>query len=144
MIELAGLGEVAGSRAGGFSLGMGQRLGVAAALLGQPQTVVLGRGKLISETSVEDFTGHATAGGILVRTPETARLGQLLAAPDVTVINDGTDLLRVSGITAEQIGTAAWRAHLPVYELTPTHASLEEAFMQVTQDSIEYHAGATR
>ena len=68
----------------------------------------------------------------------------LLAAPGVTVINDGTNLLRVSGTTAEQVGTAAWRAHLPVYELTPTHASLEEAFMQVTQDSIEYHAGATR
>ena len=193
VIELAGLGEVAGARAGGFSLGMGQRLGVAAALLGQPQTVVLdepvngldpdgvrwirlllkslaaegrtvfvsshlmsemaqtatrlvvlGRGRLISQTSVEEFTGHATTGGILVRTPETARLGQLLAAPDVTVINDGTDLLRVSGITAEQIGTAAWRAHLPVYELTPARASLEEAFMQVTQDSIEFHAGATR
>ena len=130
VIELAGLAEVAGMRAGGFSLGMGQRLGVAAALLGQPQTVVLdepvngldpdgvrwirlllkslaaegrtvfvsshlmsemaqtatrlvvlGRGKLISETSVEDFVGHATAGGVLVRTPETARLGQVLAAP---------------------------------------------------------------
>ena len=64
--------------------------------------------------------------------------------PVFTVIEDGSDLLRVSGTTAEQIGTAAWRAHLPVYELTPTHASLEEAFMQVTQDSIEYHAGATR
>ena len=192
VIELAGLGEVGGARAGGFSLGMGQRLGVAAALLGQPQTVlldepvngldpdgvrwirlllkslaaegrtvfvsshlmsemaqtatrlvVLGRGRLISETSVEDFTDHAAA-GVLVRTPETARLGQVLAAHGVTVINDGTDLLRVSGTTAEQIGAAAWRAHLPVYELTPTHASLEEAFMQVTQDSIEYHAGATR
>ena len=80
----------------------------------------------------------------LVRTPETARLGQILAAPGVTVMEDGTDLIRVTGTTAEQIGTAAWRAHLPVYELTPTHASLEEAFMQVTQDSIEYHAGATR
>ncbi|HJY04574.1 MAG TPA: ATP-binding cassette domain-containing protein [Streptosporangiaceae bacterium] len=192
VIELAGLGEVAGTRAGGFSLGMGQRLGVAAALLGQPQTVVLdepvngldpdgvrwirlllkslaaegrtvlvsshlmsemaqtatrlvvlGRGKLITETSVEDFTGHAAA-GVLVRTPETVQLGQVLAAYGVTVINDGTDLLRVSGITAEQIGTAAWRANLPVFELTPAHASLEEAFMQVTQDSIEYHAGATR
>ncbi len=192
VIELAGLGEVAGTRAGGFSLGMGQRLGVAAALLGQPQTVVLdepvngldpdgvrwirlllkslaaegrtvfvsshlmsemaqtatrlvvlGRGKLITETSVEEFTGHAAA-AVLVRTPETARLSQLLAAPGITVTEDGTDLLRVSGTTAEQIGTAAWRAHLPVYELTPTHASLEEAFMQVTQDSIEYHAGATR
>jgi ABC-2 type transport system ATP-binding protein len=192
VIELAGLAEVASTRAGGFSLGMGQRLGVAAALLGQPQTVVLdepvngldpdgvrwirlllkslaaegrtvlvsshlmsemaqtatrlvvlGRGRLITETSVEDFTDHAAA-GVLVRTPETARLGQVLAAHGVTVINDGTDLLRVSGTTAEQIGAAAWRAHLPVYELTPTHASLEEAFMQVTQDSIEYHAGATR
>jgi ABC-2 type transport system ATP-binding protein len=192
VIELAGLGEVAGTRAGGFSLGMGQRLGVAAALLGQPQTVVLdepvngldpdgvrwirlllkslaaegrtvfvsshlmsemaqtatrlvvlGRGKLISETSVEDFTGHAAA-GVLVRTPETERLSQLLAAPGITVIDDGTDRLRVSGTTAEQIGTAAWRAHLPVYELIPTHASLEEVFMQVTKDSIEYHAGATR
>jgi ABC-2 type transport system ATP-binding protein len=193
VIELAGLADVASARAGGFSLGMGQRLGVAAALLGQPQTVVLdepvngldpdgvrwirlllksladegrtvfvsshlmsemaqtatrlvvlGRGRLIAETSVEDFTGHATAGDILVRTPDTARLGQVLAGPGVTVINDGTDLMRVSGATAEQIGTAAWQAHLPVYELTPTHASLEEAFMQVTRGSIEYHAGATR
>ena len=193
VIELAGLAEVAGTRAGGFSLGMGQRLGVAAALLGQPQTVVLdepvngldpdgvlwirtllkslaaegrtvlvsshlmtemaqtatrlvvlGRGRLIAETSVEDFTAHATAAGVLVRTPETVRLGQVLAAPGVTVTDDGTDLLRVSGATAEQIGTAAWRAQLPVYELTPAHASLEEAFMEVTKDSIEYHAGATR
>jgi ABC-2 type transport system ATP-binding protein len=108
------------------------------------QLVVLGRGKLISQSSVEDFTGHAAAGGVVVRTPEPARLGQVLAAPGVTVIEDGSDLLRVSGTTAEQIGTAAWRAHLPVYELTPAQASLEEAFMQVTRDSIEYHAGATR
>jgi ABC-2 type transport system ATP-binding protein len=193
VIELAGLAAVAGTRAGGFSLGMGQRLGVAAALLGQPRTVVLdepvngldpdgvrwirlllksladegrtvfvsshlmsemaqtatrlvvlGRGKLVAEASVEDFTSHATAGGVLVRTPESVRLGQVLAAPGVTVVDDGTDVIRVSGVTAEQIGAAAWRAHLPVYELTPTRASLEEAFMQVTRDSVEYHAGATR
>jgi ABC-2 type transport system ATP-binding protein len=193
VIDLAGLAEVAGTRAGGFSLGMGQRLGVAAALLGRPQTVVLdepvngldpdgvrwirellkslaaegrtvlvsshlmsemaqtatqlvvlGRGKLITEASVQDFTDRATTSAVLVRTPEPVRLGQLLAAPGITVINDGTDLLRVSGTTAAQIGTAAWQAHLPVFELTPTHASLEEAFMQVTKDSIEYHAGATR
>jgi ABC-2 type transport system ATP-binding protein len=106
--------------------------------------VVLGRGRLISETSVEEFTGHATTGGILVRSPETARLSELLAATGVTVTDDGTDLLHVSGATAEQIGMAAWQAHLPVFELTPARASLEEAFMQVTQDSIEYHAGATR
>jgi ABC-2 type transport system ATP-binding protein len=172
---------------------MGQRLGVAAALLGQPQTVVLdepvngldpdgvrwirlllrslaeegrtvlvsshlmsemaqtasrlvviGRGKLIAETSVEDFIGHAATGDVQVRTPETGRLGEVLAGPGVTVTADGSDVLRVSGLTAEQIGTAAWRAHLPVFELMPAQASLEEAFMQVTQDSVEYHAGATR
>ena len=193
MIELAGLAEVAGTRAGGFSLGMGQRLGVAAALLGRPQTVVLdepvngldpdgvrwirlllrsladegrtvlvsshlmsemaqtasrlvviGRGKLIAETSVEDFIGHAAAGDVHVRTPETRRLAEALAGPAVTVTEDGTDVLRVSGLTAEQIGTAAWQAHLPVFELMPARASLEEAFMQVTQDSVEYHAGAAR
>jgi ABC-2 type transport system ATP-binding protein len=193
VIELAGLAEVAGSRAGGFSLGMGQRLGVAAALLGQPRTVVLdepvngldpdgvrwirlllrslaeegrtvflsshlmsemaqtatrlvilGRGKLVAETSVEDFVGHAAAGDVLVRTPEAVALSRMLAGPGVTVTDDGSGVLRVSGVTAEQIGATAWRAHLPVYELTPERASLEEAFMQVTQDSVEYHAGATR
>ena len=193
VIELAGLGEVAGVRAGGFSLGMGQRLGVAAALLGQPQTVVLdepvngldpdgvrwirlllrsladegrtvfvsshlmsemaqtatrlvivGRGRLIAETSVEDFIGRAAVGDVLVRTPEATGLGHVLAGPGITVTSDGTDVLRVSGATAEQIGTAAWRAHVPVFELTPARASLEEAFMQVTQDSVEYHAGAAR
>jgi ABC-2 type transport system ATP-binding protein len=193
VIELAGLAEVAGSRAGGFSLGMGQRLGVAAALLGRPQTVVLdepvngldpdgvrwirlllrsladegrtvlvsshlmsemaqtasrlvviGRGKLIAETSVEDFIGHAATGDVQVRTPQTGRLAEVLAGPAVTVTGDGTDVLRVSGLTAEQIGTAAWQAHLPIFELMPARASLEEAFMQVTQDSVEYHAGATR
>jgi ABC-2 type transport system ATP-binding protein len=193
VIELAGLTEVAGRRAGGFSLGMGQRLGVAAALLGRPQTVVLdepvngldpdgvrwirlllrslaaegrtvfvsshlmsemaqtatrlvvvGRGRLIAETSVEEFIGRAAAGDVLVRTPEATRLGHVLAGPGVTVTGDGSDVLRVSGVTAEQIGTAAWRAQLPVFELRPAQASLEEAFMQVTQDSVEYHAGALR
>src|ERR1700761_5166104 len=98
----------------------------------------------ISQGSVEDFVHHATTAAVLVRPPATGRLGELLAAPGITVINDGTGLLRVSGTTAEQIGAAARRAHLPVYELTPARASLEEAFMQVTRDSVEYHAGATR
>ena len=193
VIELAGLADVAGARAGGFSLGMGQRLGVAAALLGQPRTVVLdepvngldpdgvrwirlllkslaeegrtvflsshlmsemaqtatrlvilGRGKLVAETSVEDFIDHAAAGDVLVRTPDGARLSQALAGPGITVTGDGTDVLRVSGATAEQVGTAAWQAHVPVFELMPARASLEEAFMQLTQDSVEYHAGALR
>src|ERR1700722_14643607 len=182
---------VAGPRAGGFPRGMGRRRGVAAALLGRPQTVVLdepvngldpdgvrwirlllrsladegrtvlvsshlmramaqtagglvviGRGKLIAETSVQDFVGHAATGDVRVRTPETTRLAEALAGPAVTVTEDGTDVLRVSGLTAEQIGTAAWQAQLPVFELMPAQASLEEAFMQVTQDSVEYQAGA--
>jgi ABC-2 type transport system ATP-binding protein len=106
--------------------------------------VVIGRGKLIAETSVEDFVGHAAADQVLVRTPEAVSLSRVLAGPGVTVTEDGTDILRVSGVTAEKIGTTAWQAHLPVYELTPARASLEEAFMQVTRDSVEYHAGATR
>ena len=193
VIELAGLAEVAGMRAGGFSLGMGQRLGVAAALLGPPQTVVLdepvngldpdevrwirlllkslaaegrtvfvsshlmsemaqtatrmvvlGRGRLISESSAEDFTGHAAASGVLVRTPETAHLRQVLAAPGVTSNRRRNGPAACVRCHRRAVGTAAWRAHVPVFELTPAHASLEEAFMQVTQDSIEYHAGATR
>jgi ABC-2 type transport system ATP-binding protein len=106
--------------------------------------VVIGRGKLIAETSVEDFIGHAATGDVQVRTPETGRLADVLAGPAVTVTGDGTDVLRVSGLTAEQVGMAAWRAQLPVFELRPAQASLEEAFMQDTQDSVEYHAGATR
>ena len=97
---------------------MGQRLGVAAALLGQPQTVVLD----------EPVNGLD---------PDGVRWIRLLLK---SLAAEGTDLLRVSGATAEQIGTAAWQAHVPVFELTPAHASLEEAFMQVTQDSIEYHS----
>ena len=75
--------------------------------------VVLGRGKLITEASVDDFVDHATTGSVLVRTPETERLSQILAAPGVTVTNNGTDLLGVSGTTAEQIGAAAWRLTCP-------------------------------
>ena len=195
VIELAGLGEVATARAGGFSLGMGQRLGVAAALLGQPQTVVLdepvngldpdgvrwirlllkslaaeGRTVFVSSHLMSEMAQTATrlvvlGRGRLISRDQRARIspahasrrrrpgphpGHRAAGPGAAPLPGSpssrtrTDLLRVSGTTAEQIGTAAWRAHLPVYELTPVHASLEEAFMQVTQDSVEYHAGATR
>ena len=81
--------------------------------------------RLITETSVEDFADQAAV-GVLVRTRKRRGSARCWRS-GVTVIDDGTDLLHVSGTTAEQIGAAAWRAHLPVYELTPTHASLEEA-----------------
>ena len=189
VLDMVGLREVAAKRVGGFSLGMGQRLGVASALLGDPRVVVLdepvngldpegvlwirtllraladegrtvfvsshlmsemaqtatrlvvvGRGRLIADTTVEEFVARASGGAVTVRTPEAAQLRELLLGPDVTVTSEVSDVLVVLGLTAEQIGTAAWRAHLPVFELTVQQASLEEAFMQLTHDSVEYRS----
>ncbi len=102
--------------------------------------VVIGRGKLIADTTVEQFLADAKGNSVLVRTPETTRLKELLLGPDVTVTTTEAGLLQVQGLTAEQIGTTAWQAHLPVYELTPQQASLEQAFMQLTDDSVEYRS----
>jgi ABC-2 type transport system ATP-binding protein len=189
VIELVGLADVARKRVGGFSLGMGQRLGVASALLGRPQSVVLdepvngldpdgvrwirtllrqladegrtvfvsshlmseiaqtatrlvviGRGRLIADSTVEQFVARTTPVPVIVRTPEAARLRHLLLGPDVSVGSPQHDVLHVTGLTAEQIGTVAWRAHLPIHELTVMQASLEDAFMQATRDSVEYGA----
>jgi ABC-2 type transport system ATP-binding protein len=193
VIDMVGLGDVARKRAGGFSLGMGQRLGIASALLGDPRVVVLdepgngldpegvlwirnllkglaaegrtvfvsshlmsemaltatrlvvvGRGRLIADTTVEEFVARAGGSAVTVRTPQAARLRELLLGPDVTVTSDQSGVLHVQGLAAEQIGTAAWQAGLPVFELTTQQASLEEAFMQLTDDSVDYrsrHAG---
>jgi ABC-2 type transport system ATP-binding protein len=189
VIDLVGLGEVAGKRVGGFSLGMGQRLGIASALLGDPRVVVLdepvngldpegvlwvrnllkglaadghtvfvsshlmsemaltaarlvviGRGRLIADTTVEEFVARAGGGVVTVRTPQAAELRDLLLGPDITVTSEQSGVLHVKGLTAEQIGTAAWQAHLPVFELTTQHASLEEAFMQLTDDSVDFRS----
>jgi ABC-2 type transport system ATP-binding protein len=193
VIDRAGLREVARQRVGGFSLGMGQRLGVAQALLGDPQVVVLdepvngldpegvlwirnllkslaaqgrtvfvsshlmgeismtatrlivvGRGRLIADATEEEFVARASGNFITVRTPEAGRLRDLLLGPDVTITSEQPDVLHVQGLNAEQIGTAAWRAHLPVFELALHQASLEQAFMQLTEDELEYRsAGAS-
>jgi ABC-2 type transport system ATP-binding protein len=189
VIDMVGLRDVAGKRVGGFSLGMGQRLGVASALLGDPEVVVLdepvngldpegvlwirnllkalaaegrtvfvsshlmsemaqtatrlivvGRGRLIADTTVEEFVARASGSSVTVRTPEARRLRDLLLGPDVTITSDRTDVLHVQGLDAEQIGTVAWRAHLPVFELARQQASLEQAFMELTQDSVEYRS----
>jgi ABC-2 type transport system ATP-binding protein len=189
VIDMVGLREVAGKRVGGFSLGMGQRLGVAQALLGDPEVVVLdepvngldpegvlwvrnllkglaadgrtvfvsshlmsemaqtatrlivvGRGRLIADTTVEEFVGRASGSSVTVRTPEAGRLRDLLLGPDVTITSEEAGVLHVQGLNAEQIGTVAWRAHLPVFELTLQQASLEQAFMELTQDSVEYRS----
>ena len=194
VIDIVGLQEVAGKRVGGFSLGMGQRLGVASALLGNPQTVVLdepvngldpegvrwirtmlkdlaadghtvfvsshlmsemaqtatrlvviGRGRLIADTTVDEFVARASNHSVTVRTPQAARLRILLLGPDTTVTTVTTDIgqpdvLGVDGLTAEHIGTIAWQNHLPILELTVQQASLEEAFMTLTNDSVEYRS----
>ncbi|MCK9895732.1 ATP-binding cassette domain-containing protein [Frankia sp. AgB32] len=190
VIELVGLSTVAGKRAGGFSLGMGQRLGIAAALLGDPGTlifdepvngldpegirwirtllkdlaaqgrtvlvsshlmsemaltaehlVVIGQGRLIADQSVADFVAAASGNSVHVRSPRAPELRDLLLSADVTVRADGADVLEVSGLSSDRIGIAAADAGIPLYELTPRQASLEEAFMTLTRDSVEYHGG---
>ena len=187
VIDMVGLADVAGKRVGGFSLGMGQRLGVASALLGDPHTVVLdepvngldpegvlwirhllrslaeegrtvfvsshlmsemaqtatrlvvvGRGRLIADTSIEEFVAMAQGNTVMVRTPDAAALRELLLAPNVSVASSEPGLLEISGLSTQQIGDAAWQANLRVHELSARTASLEEAFMQLTADSVEY------
>jgi ABC-2 type transport system ATP-binding protein len=189
VIEIVGLHQVARKRVGGFSLGMGQRVGVASALLGNPTTVVLdepangldpegvlwmrtmlqglaadghtvfvsshllnemahtasrliviGRGRLIADTTVEEFVTRASNNCVTVRTPEAARLRHLLLAPDITMTSEQSDVLRINGLTAEHIGTIAWQAHLPIFELAVHQASLEEAFMTLTRDTVDYRS----
>jgi ABC-2 type transport system ATP-binding protein len=189
LIDLVGLHDVARKRAGKFSLGMGQRLGIAAALLGDPSTVmldepvngldpegilwvrhllrglaaegrtvfvsshlmsemaltadhliVIGRGRKIADMSTEEFIRQASGGLVLVRTPQAAELDALLSGPDVTVTAAGPGLLEVRGLTAVQIGEAAAANQLVLHELTPQQASLEEAFMTLTRDDVEFKA----
>ncbi|WP_045875259.1 ATP-binding cassette domain-containing protein [Pseudofrankia sp. DC12] len=190
VLGLVGLTEVAGKRVGGFSLGMGQRLGIASAMLGDPgvlildepvngldpegirwirtllqalaaegrtifvsshlmsemaltatHLIVVGRGRLIANTTVEDFIRQASGDLVHVRSPEAARLGEVLARDGVTVTTSGLDTLDVNGLTAQQIGEAAFAASVPVYELTPRQVSLEDAFMDITKDAVEYTHG---
>jgi ABC-2 type transport system ATP-binding protein len=190
LIDMVGLGEVAGKRAGGFSLGMGQRLGIASALLGDPRTVmldepvngldpegiqwvrrllkalaaegrtvfvsshlmsemaltadhliVIGRGKLIADTSVEDFVRRASKPGVRVRSPQVQRLAELIARPGVSVTAIGPSLIEVDGLESEQVGTTAAEHGIVLHELSPQTASLEEAFMELTRESVEFHGG---
>jgi ABC-2 type transport system ATP-binding protein len=187
VIDLVGLTDVAGKRAGGFSLGMAQRLGLASALLGDPGTLVLdepvngldpegilwirnllkslaaegrtifvsshlmaemaltashliviGRGRLIADVSVEELTRMTSRDLVRVRTTEAARLRQLIAGVGVVVTGKGADVLEVAGMDSTQIGLAAARAGIALVELTPQQASLEEAFMEITRDALEF------
>src|SRR3954454_12385916 len=188
LIDLVGLREVAHKRAGQFSLGMGQRLGIASALLGDPatlildepvngldpegihwirnllrslaaegrtvfvsshlmsemaltadQVIVIGRGRLIADTSVDAFVREASGKLVRVRSPRAGELSVILAAPGVTIRQaDENGLLEVNGLSAAEIGDAASEHAIPVHELIPLQASLEEAFMTLTRDEIEF------
>jgi ABC-2 type transport system ATP-binding protein len=192
VIDLVGLSTVARKRAGGFSLGMGQRLGIASALLGDPATVILdepangldpegilwirnllkglaadgrtvflsshlmseiaqtaehlvvvGRGRLIADTTVADIVAQASHdAAVRVRTPDAAALRDLLAGDGVTVRSDERGVLEVDGLSSERIGELAAAEGLVLHELTPQTASLEDAFMRLTGDAVEYHAAA--
>ncbi len=190
VIELTGLGAVASKRVGGFSLGMGQRLGVAAALLGDPQTlildepvngldpegvlwirtlvrylaaqgrtvflsshlmsemaqtadhiIVLGRGRVIADAPVDEILRRASGTSVRVRTPDAAALAEALRAPDVQIASVESGLLEITGTTAPAIGEAAARAGVVLHELTPVTSSLEDAYLQLTADEVEYHSG---
>jgi len=190
LIDLVGLREVAHKRAGQFSLGMGQRLGIASALLGDPETlildepvngldpegihwirtllrslaaegrtvfvsshlmsemaltadqvIVIGRGRLITDISVDEFVRQASGKVVHVRSPQATELRERLDGPGVSAtVLDERGLLEVTGLTAAEIGDAAAANGVPLHELTPQQASLEEAFMTLTRDDIEYKA----
>ena len=102
--------------------------------------VVIGRGRLIADTTVEEFIAQASHHAVTVRTPEVGRLSDLLVGPDVACKSVHHDVLEIDGLTAEHIGTIAWQNHIPIFELTVQQASLEEAFMTLTSDSVEYRS----
>ncbi len=189
LIDLVGLHEVANKRAGQFSLGMGQRLGIATALLGDPEIlmldepvngldpegiqwirkllkgladegrtvfvsshlmsemaltadhlIVIGRGRLIADRSVAEFVRLASKDLVRVRTPQPQLLTPLLTQVGGTVEALGPDLLEVGGLLAATIGDLALAHAVPVHELTPQQASLEEAFMELTHEDVEFMA----
>ena len=189
LIGLVGLDGVAGKRVGGFSLGMGQRLGIASALLGDPQAllldepvngldpegirwirnllkslaaegrtvfvsshlmsemaltateiIVVGRGKLITSGSVDDVVRQAAGASVLVRTGEADRLSERLVAAGHRVERSAPDTVIVTGTDSAAVGLIAAREAIPLVELTPQHATLEEAFMEITRDAVEFAA----
>ncbi len=193
VLDVVGLGQVAGRRARGFSLGMHQRLCMAAALLGDPpvllcdepvngldpegiqwmrtllrglaaegrtvfvsshlmsemalladHVIVVGRGRLLADTSVSELTSRAAAGSVTVRTPAPERLVPALRAAGAGVgVGDG-EALEVTGLAASVVGDLAQRLGVAVHELTPRQASLEAAFLELTRDATQFRATRDR
>jgi ABC-2 type transport system ATP-binding protein len=191
VLDVVGLTSVAHKRAGTFSLGMGQRLGIASALLGDPSVllfdepingldpegirwvrnllkglgregrtvfvsshlmsemaltadhlVVIGRGRLIAEMPVADFIAQSSQQFVRVRTVQPNEFREAMQSNGATVAQEEDGALSVVGLNAEEIGDIAFDRRLPLHELSPQLASLEEAFMELTQDSVDYRPGA--
>ncbi|GAA0647664.1 ABC transporter ATP-binding protein [Streptomyces thermocarboxydovorans] len=189
VLDTVGLTAVAKKKAKGFSLGMGQRLGIAAALLGDPRIlmfdepvngldpegihwirtlmkslaaqgrtvfvsshlmsemaltadhlVVIGQGRLLADTSMAEFIARNSRSYVRVRSPQREKLLDVLHQAGITAQDRGDGALEVDGCKAEYIGELAARHQLVLHELSPQQASLEEAFMQLTAESVEYHA----
>jgi ABC-2 type transport system ATP-binding protein len=189
VLALVGLTEVARAKPKSFSMGMGQRLGLAAALLGEPHTlildepangldpqgilwmrlflkslaaegrsvfvsshllsemalmadhlVVIGKGRLIATGPVEEFVSSAQANAVVVRTPDGARLGDLLVANGASVENTQPGLLTVTGLAADAIGDVAFDHGVRLHELSNKVATLEEAFLERTAGAEEFQA----
>jgi ABC-2 type transport system ATP-binding protein len=105
--------------------------------------IVVGRGRLIADTTVEDLVARASVGAaVRVRAADPATLRDRLAGEGATVESDDRAVLEVHGLSSERIGEIAMRAGVVLHELTPMTASLEEAFMHLTRDAVEYHAAA--
>ncbi len=188
-LALVGLGAVAKKRSKGFSLGMGQRLGIAAALLGDPKVlmfdepvngldpegilwirnlmkalaaegrtvfvsshlmsemeatadhlIVIGRGKLVADCTVQQFIDNNSELSIRIKTPELEKLTAVLSDKGGNVRADGEEALLVSKLGMQEIGDLAFDNQIRVHELSPIQASLEQAFMELTKSSVEYHA----
>jgi ABC-2 type transport system ATP-binding protein len=189
LIDLVGLHDVARKRAGKFSLGMGQRLGIATALLGDPHTllldepvngldpegihwirtllkalaaegravfvsshlmsemavtadhlIVIGRGRLIADMSVADFVQRASGATVRARSPEASKLRDLVLGDGITVTSNEAGVLEIVGTTTERVGDIAAANGIALHELTLLQASLEEAFMELTRDDVEFRA----
>ncbi|GGR58950.1 ABC transporter ATP-binding protein [Streptomyces parvulus] len=189
VLDTVGLSAVARKKTKGFSLGMGQRLGIAGALLGDPRIlmfdepvngldpegihwirnlmktlagqgrtvfvsshlmsemaltadhlVVIGQGRLLADTSMADFIAENSRSFVRIRTPHRERLLDALHGAGIEVVDSGAEVLEVDGDKSEAVGELAARNQVVLHELSPQRASLEEAFMQLTAESVEYHA----
>ncbi|WP_051795636.1 ABC transporter ATP-binding protein [Streptomyces sp. NRRL S-87] len=189
VLDTVGLTAVARKKTKSFSLGMGQRLGIASALLGDPKIlmfdepvngldpegihwirhlmkglasegrtifvsshlmsemaltadhlIVIGQGRLLADTSMADFIQQNSRSYVRIRSPQQEHLKDLLASNGIPVVMAGSGALEVDAVTAEELGELAARHRIVLHELSPQRASLEEAFMRMTAETVEYHA----